>query len=108
MQLTWLEQIWVLQLIHRRRHPLTRARYILRAAVGCALYFALGFALLHLLGRTESSPSDACFLGGAFTCSALMLLAYAVRRVLQWRLTETIINWDRIEELHGTIAKKGV
>jgi hypothetical protein len=104
MRLTWFEQFWLSQLIYLRRHPPTQGRYILRATVGCAVYCALGLALAILLGRTESAL--AYFAAGAICYSAVMVFCLALRIALRWRLTEAIVNWDRVEELHAAGAQR--
>jgi len=49
----------------------------------------------------------AYFAAGAICYSAVMVFGFALRIVLRWRLTEAIINWDRVEELHAAVGKKG-
>jgi hypothetical protein len=105
MQLKWFEQLWLSQLVYRHPNPPTHGRYVLRATVGCALYCALGLALAILLGRTQSSI--AYFAAGAICYSTVMVFCLVLRIVLRWRLTESIINWDRVEELLAKVGKKG-
>jgi len=106
MRLTRLEQIRLNRLIRLRRHPPTRGHFILRSAVGCAVYCTIGLALAVALGRKQ--PALAYFCAGAICYSAVCVLVLVLGIVTRWRLTDAIINWDRVEELHAAEKKKGV
>ena len=108
MQLTAIERYRLEILLAWRRRPPTWRRLVPRAAAGIAIYSGFGFFLIWALPPDVKHPHLKYILIGAVSYSIWTLLCLLVGVALRWRLTDAIINWQRVEELHAAAKRKGV